>query len=53
MQTVFNTNTNIKKKKKTHGTRQKLQSWPLSTINMSHILITAHGFKVYRTKTLC
>ena len=22
-------------------------------INISHILIKAHGFKVYRTKTLC
>ena len=43
----------IQTPKKTHDTRQKLQPWPLSTINISHILIMAHGFKVYRTKTLC
>ena len=41
------------KKKKTHSTRQKQQPWPYSTINISHILITTHGFKVYRTKALC
>ena len=29
---------------KTHGTKQKLQPWPQGTINISHILITTHGF---------
>ena len=54
MQTVSKANTNTKKKKKKkHGTRKKLQPCPQSTINLSHILITSHGFKVYRAKTLC
>ena len=52
MQTVSNTNIN-QKKKKTQGTRQKQQLWPWSVINISHILIMAHGFKVYRIKALC
>ena len=56
MQTVSNTNTNTKKKKKknTHTQHKtKATTVALSTINISHILITTHGFKVYRTKTLC
>ena len=53
MQTVSNTNTNTKKKNTHTQHKTKATTVALSTINISHILITTHGFKVYRTKTLC
>ena len=54
MQTVSNANTKQKKKKKKHMTQDKSNKCGLNqTINISHILIMAHWFKVYRTKALC